>query len=58
LEKADRGLYQILRKKGLLDRAFAQIDQQKEDRARDAVIDALEAFGAANDNSKLEDDVA
>jgi len=58
LEKADSGLCKVLRKRKLLDRAFAQLDQQIEDDARDAVIDALEAFGAANDNNSAEDDVA
>jgi hypothetical protein len=58
LEKADRGLYQILQRRGLRDRAFAKIDQQRNDQARDAVIDALEAFGPANDNDSAEDDVA
>jgi len=54
---ADDGLYTVLRKRSLLDRAFAHLDQQKDDQARDAVIDALEAF-AANDNNSAEDDVA
>jgi len=54
---SDPGLYSILHKRGLLDRAFANVDQQKADRARDAVIDALEAF-VANDNNSAEDDVA
>ncbi|MBU1681761.1 hypothetical protein KKE38_02995, partial [Candidatus Micrarchaeota archaeon] len=57
LKKLDYGLYQALGKRRLLDRAFAQMEQQKEDRARDAVIGALEAF-AANDNAISEDDVA
>ncbi|MFH1685390.1 MAG: hypothetical protein ABH983_03720 [Candidatus Micrarchaeota archaeon] len=57
LENADSGLYNVVRKRGLLDRAFAGIEQQKTDQARDAVIDALEAF-AANDNNSAEDDVA
>ncbi len=46
LEKVDSGLYTILKKKGLLDIIFAPIDQQKTDRARDAVIHALSAFGS------------
>ncbi len=57
LESIDSGLYETLRIRGLLDRVFAQLDQQKTDHARDAVIDALEAF-AVNDNAVSEDDVA
>ncbi len=57
LEKADSGLYSILQRRGLFDRTFASIDQKKDNQARDAVIDALEAF-AANDNNNAEDDVA
>ncbi|MFH1685494.1 MAG: hypothetical protein ABH983_04255 [Candidatus Micrarchaeota archaeon] len=57
MEDNDSGLYHALRTRGLLDRAFAHVDQQKTDQARDAVIDALEAF-AANDNGIAEDDVA
>ncbi len=57
LDKFDSGLYSILKRRGLVDRAFAQLDQQIEEQARDAVIDALEAF-AANDNNSAEDDVA
>ncbi len=57
MEDNDDGIYCALRKRGLLDRAFADIEQQKNDLARDAVIDALEAF-AANDNDSAEDDVA
>ncbi len=57
LDKADGGLYGILKRRKLVDRAFAHIDQQQKDTARDAVIDALEAF-AANDNDSAEDDVA
>jgi len=57
LQGMDCGLYEALRKRGLLDRAFAQLDQQKDDQARDAIIDALDAF-AANDNASAEDDVA
>ena len=57
LRGADYGLYDILKKRGLIDRAFAQLDQQKDKQARDAVIDALEAF-AANDNAASEEDVA
>ncbi len=55
---ADRGTYNILRERALIDRAFARIDEQRNNHARDAVIDALDAFGAANDNSSSEDDVA
>jgi len=58
LRSTDGGLYFILYRRGLLDRAFARIDQQKTDQARDAVIDALEAFTVANDNAISEDDVA
>ncbi|MFH1684720.1 MAG: hypothetical protein ABH983_00280 [Candidatus Micrarchaeota archaeon] len=57
LKKTDSGLYGALRKRSLLDRVFARIEQQRDDLARDAVIDALEAF-AANDNNSAEDDVA
>ncbi len=57
LKNTDGGLYNTLQKRNLLERAFAKIDQQKTDLARDAVIDALEAF-AANDNASAEDDVA
>ncbi|MFH1684719.1 MAG: hypothetical protein ABH983_00275, partial [Candidatus Micrarchaeota archaeon] len=57
LGDVDSGLYEILRKRGLLDLVFARLDQQRDDQARDAVIDALEAF-AANDNATREDDVA
>ncbi|MBU1681934.1 hypothetical protein KKE38_03880 [Candidatus Micrarchaeota archaeon] len=57
LEEADRGLYRILWKRGLLDHVFAHVDRQKADLARDAVIDALDAF-VANDNAVSEDDVA
>jgi len=58
LKKLDYGLYQALGKRRLLDRAFAQMEQQKENRARQDVIDALEAFGTANDNAISEDEVA
>ncbi|MFH1685198.1 MAG: hypothetical protein ABH983_02730 [Candidatus Micrarchaeota archaeon] len=58
LINADRGLYKVLYERGLVDRAFANIDQQRNDRSRNAVIDALEAFGATNDNNLAEDDVA
>ncbi len=58
LKKADYGLYEVLRKRVLLGRVFAPIDQQKADQARDAVIDALEAFSVENDNGHLEDDAA
>ncbi|MBU0527726.1 hypothetical protein KKE92_04555 [Candidatus Micrarchaeota archaeon] len=57
LRTEHRGLSAVLRRRGLLDQVFARIDQQKVDMARDAVIDALEAF-AANDNSISEDEVA
>jgi len=57
LSKLDRGLSSVLRRRGLRDRVFAQLDQQKDDQARDAVIDALEAF-AANDNAIADDEVA
>ncbi len=57
LQKYDPGLYSILLRRKLIDHAFAHTDQKKENQARDAVIDALDAF-AANDNSSSEDDVA
>ncbi|MFH1684886.1 MAG: hypothetical protein ABH983_01130 [Candidatus Micrarchaeota archaeon] len=44
LHKHDPVLYETLRKRGLLDQTFAHVDQQREDLAEDAVIDALEAF--------------
>ncbi len=44
LQKSDSGLYSALRKRGLLDRTFAQVEQQRTDQARDAVIDALTKF--------------
>jgi len=46
LENADSGLYSVLLRRGLVDLAFAGRDQQKNDHARDAVIEALEAFCA------------
>ncbi|MFH1685493.1 MAG: hypothetical protein ABH983_04250 [Candidatus Micrarchaeota archaeon] len=57
LDRADSGVYSILKRRKLLDRAFAHIDRQQTDNARDAVINALEAF-AANDNGSAEDEVA
>ena len=54
LKKADSGLYEALRKRGLLDQVFAHIDQQRTDQARDAVIDALTKFA----NSEKEVEVA
>ncbi|MBU1682218.1 hypothetical protein KKE38_05360, partial [Candidatus Micrarchaeota archaeon] len=53
LQKMDKGIYSVLWKRGLLDRAFARVDQKKEEQARDAVIAALDAF-AANDNNCAE----
>ncbi len=58
LKKHDSGLYEILRIRGVLDSAFTQVDQKRNGHARDAVIDALEAFTVANDNASAEDDVA
>jgi len=52
LKKTDSGLYQVLRERGLLDRIFSPIEKQKTDSARDAVIDALEAFSSENQNSE------
>ncbi len=57
LRTENHGLLAVLGRRGLLTRAFAHIEQKKEDMARDAVIDALEAF-AANDHAISEDDVA
>ncbi|MBU0528044.1 hypothetical protein KKE92_06180 [Candidatus Micrarchaeota archaeon] len=57
LEETDVGLYSALRRRKLLDRVFFMVDKQKDDQARQDVIDALEAF-AANDNDSEEDDVA
>ncbi len=57
LHSIDGGLSAILQRRGLLNRAFARAEQKKEEQARDAVIGALEAF-AANDNDSAEDDVA
>ena len=42
--KADCGLYGVLRERGLLDCTFARVEQQRNDKARDAVIDALTKF--------------
>jgi len=50
LENADSGLYSVLLRRDLVDLAFAGRDQQKNEEARDAVIDALEAFSTAEDN--------
>ena len=58
LNKHDSGLYSILNRRRLINRVFAHIDLQRIDNARNAVIDALEAFGAANDNATKKDDVA
>ncbi|MFH1684882.1 MAG: hypothetical protein ABH983_01110 [Candidatus Micrarchaeota archaeon] len=55
LQKADSGLYTILRKRGLLDHVFGQIEQQKTDNARQDVIDALTKFV---NNEKPEVEVA
>ncbi|MBU0527507.1 hypothetical protein KKE92_03440 [Candidatus Micrarchaeota archaeon] len=44
LNKTDSGLYRVLIKRELLDWVFARADQQRDDLARDAVIDALEEF--------------
>ncbi len=57
LDEADSGLYSILRRRKLIDSVFAYLEKQRDDRARDAVMDALESF-AANDNNSAEDDVA
>jgi len=54
LSKADSGLYKILRERGLLDRVFSNIEKQRTDHARDAVIDALTKFS----NEKPEVEVA
>jgi len=51
LQKTDSGLYEILRKRGLLEQAFADADQQKTDKERDAVIDALTKF--ANEKQEV-----
>ncbi|MBU1681908.1 hypothetical protein KKE38_03745 [Candidatus Micrarchaeota archaeon] len=53
LKKADCGLYQVLRKKGLLNHAFARIDQQRTNSARDAVIDALTKFAATDEKPEV-----
>ncbi|MBU0528047.1 hypothetical protein KKE92_06195 [Candidatus Micrarchaeota archaeon] len=58
LKDFDSGLYSILMRRKLINRTFLHTDQQQKDKARDAVIDALEAFGAANDNDSAEDEVA
>ncbi|MBU1681905.1 hypothetical protein KKE38_03730 [Candidatus Micrarchaeota archaeon] len=54
LENADRGLYKVLMKRGLLDCTFARMEQQRDNSARDAVIDALTKFA----NSEKEVEVA
>ncbi len=48
LQRADRGVYDVLKRRKLLGRIFGQVDQQKADEAREAVIDALTAFGSEN----------
>ncbi len=53
LQKADSGLYEVLRKRGLLDRVFAHIERQRDDNARDAVINALTEF-AKSENPEVE----
>jgi len=53
LRKTDKGLYEVLRKRRLFDRAFARIDIQRKDSARDAVIDALTKF-ANSENSEVD----
>ena len=55
LDTVDSGLYEILRQRGLLDRAFARMEQQRDNSARDAVIDALTKFA---NNEKPEAGVA
>jgi len=58
LQRRDPGLYAILCRRKLIDLAFSDTDKARANLARDAVIDALEAFTVANDNASSEDDVA
>ncbi len=53
LSNADSGLYEILRIRGLLDQAFGRVDQQRNERARDAVIDALTEFAATDEKPEV-----
>ncbi|MBU1681907.1 hypothetical protein KKE38_03740 [Candidatus Micrarchaeota archaeon] len=53
LQKADPGLYVTLRQRGLLDRAFAHVEQQRTEKARDAVIDALTKFAATDEKPEV-----
>jgi len=55
LENTDGGLYNVLWRRGLLDSVFANIEKQRTDQARDAVIDALTKFA---DSEKPEVGVA
>ncbi len=52
LRKAHTAVYRVLRRRGLLDRAFAQIEEQRTDQAREDVIDALTKF--ANEKPEVE----
>lgn len=45
LRKEDAGLHEVLRKRNLLEEAFAQIESSDKRDAVDGVIDALESFG-------------
>ena len=47
LEKADEGLYTVLRKRRLLDRAFADIESAQHRDAVEGVLGAMETFGDA-----------
>jgi len=44
LDKADRGLYEILRKRKLLDAVFSDIEQAKKTEAVKQVVDAMKEF--------------
>ncbi len=54
LKKTDNGLYLVLRKRRLIDQAFSQREQQRNDRARDAVIDALTKFASPGEKPEVE----
>ncbi len=45
LEKADSGLRDVLRRRNLRDRVFAEIDEKRQEESLDAVCEALDAFG-------------
>jgi hypothetical protein len=44
LQKADRGLYRTLRKRGLLDTVFAPIEQKKQDELLGQLAEAIDVY--------------